>query len=434
MDRSQGSSSKREVAEAVPKEPIVNAAHPTKSEESDSYLSAPSDGGKKRKRVRSKKPKDMPRRPLSAYNLFFKEQRGRLQGEPQARKKSKFGFEELGKKIGALWKQLGPQEKQIYQDQAKVEMGRYQKEMEQYQSNLNKKAGVPDEEESLNFSDGLYVKEQSASPTVAAKSVGGAMQDSGNLSLAEASLHADRSKSTGDSHMPGMGLGGQQLYSMAMQHSIFPQQNSFPLQTAQFARERFSYWQQVGSSESMPDGRNQYPAMALPHLSQTQADLNAASIPLPHPFCSEFTLQSQYLSNIRQGMGGVSQALTNDNPCLHSMQQAGDFGDLGIPTQVPPLPESHQFNSSQHQVDMFQPSPIELPLNMGFSTSIQQPFPPPGPVPFPFDETVGERNREDSSQGGRNDINFDFSIMQQLGQYSNQEGSPPSTSPTSYIS
>ena len=88
------------------------------------------------KKRRAKKPEDMPRRPLSAYNIFFQNQRRMIvSGEssmpftlqtpraPRAtrcRKRlhrkmhGKIGFVDLAKTIGRKWKSLNVEEKEPY--------------------------------------------------------------------------------------------------------------------------------------------------------------------------------------------------------------------------------------------------------------------------------------------------------------------------------
>jgi len=122
----------------------------------------------KKKRMHKKKPADMPRRPLSAYNLFFSEERARIlkeiegtageeeeeeegkkeDGKPQAllrpllpsekkrrphrKTHGKISFQQLAQKVGARWKALSDDQRKKYQDLAKEDMARQKEAMEQY--------------------------------------------------------------------------------------------------------------------------------------------------------------------------------------------------------------------------------------------------------------------------------------------------------------
>ena len=105
----------------------------------------------KEKKIK-KKPKDKPKRPLSAYNIFFKEERNRIlealpEGDPKPenaggrkRKKKphgKIGFESLAKVIGQRWQELTADQVDYYKKKAEADMLRYKSEMEKYVTSNN---------------------------------------------------------------------------------------------------------------------------------------------------------------------------------------------------------------------------------------------------------------------------------------------------------
>ena len=126
------------------------------------------------RRPSRKKPKDKPKRPLSAYNYFFKEEREKilklLEGDKEVendpstddyiseaeleklRKNDKDGthkspkFEELGKLIGTRWKALPPDRLTRYSELASEDTERYRKEMTAYNGRQEAKM----REEALN--------------------------------------------------------------------------------------------------------------------------------------------------------------------------------------------------------------------------------------------------------------------------------------------
>ncbi|CAJ1937622.1 unnamed protein product [Cylindrotheca closterium] len=109
--------------------------------------SSNTDGVQKKKRkprkppaVAWKKPKGMPKRPLSAYNLFFKVQREAIMSarandkSEAALKRSKketvgIGFANLARTIGDKWQSLDDADKSEYMEQAAKEKARYKQEM-----------------------------------------------------------------------------------------------------------------------------------------------------------------------------------------------------------------------------------------------------------------------------------------------------------------
>jgi hypothetical protein len=114
------------------------------------------------KKKRKKRPRGHPSRPLSAYNLFFKDERQRildsLPSNSSSNKESqeevkdprdeitwpgkrrrphgKIGFENLAKEIGARWKTIDDRTKEHYKKLALEDLQRYSREMQEYEGRL----------------------------------------------------------------------------------------------------------------------------------------------------------------------------------------------------------------------------------------------------------------------------------------------------------
>lgn len=116
---------------------------------------------KKEKKRRRKKPKDSPRRPLSAYNLFFKDERKRILLEIPSKEAmkseddkirdsitwpgkkppphGKIGFESLAKTIGARWRKIDKETSKHYKALATKDLHRYAREMKEYDAKQSNK-------------------------------------------------------------------------------------------------------------------------------------------------------------------------------------------------------------------------------------------------------------------------------------------------------
>jgi HMG-box domain len=95
---------------------------------------------------KTKKPKDMPRRPLSAYNIFFRDERARIleHKEMAVKKEGALGsgsslFSSLGKEVAKRWKMLKEKDRVEYTKMAEKEMARYRNEMDEYHIGLASK-------------------------------------------------------------------------------------------------------------------------------------------------------------------------------------------------------------------------------------------------------------------------------------------------------
>jgi hypothetical protein len=78
--------------------------------DADDKIGSQKPAAKVSKKKKWKKPKDKPKRPLSAYNVLRQERGNFLYGDPlDRRKRVKIGFWALAKTLAAKWKQLEPE-------------------------------------------------------------------------------------------------------------------------------------------------------------------------------------------------------------------------------------------------------------------------------------------------------------------------------------
>ena len=87
-----------------------------------------------------------PKRPLSAYNLHFREERKRCIAQASSSSKKKYNFEELGKIIGKGWRSLPVKEKRKLEARADADRERYRTEMIAYRNEKRRRAREEDQD------------------------------------------------------------------------------------------------------------------------------------------------------------------------------------------------------------------------------------------------------------------------------------------------
>ena len=99
------------------------------------------------KRWTWRKPKGKPKRPLSAYNIFFADVRQELLTERTNNRG--IGFRNLAQAVAERWKELDPVLKEPYMQKAKLAMARYKEELslwEETRTGMKKCVVIPDGE------------------------------------------------------------------------------------------------------------------------------------------------------------------------------------------------------------------------------------------------------------------------------------------------
>lgn len=122
-------------------------------------------------RVKRKKPVDMPRRPLSAYNLFFRDQREKILSDIKAGQHAEgeegdegtggaTSFMAMTKAISKMWKELPGEKLKTYTDKALEEKKRYYEEMKEYRARVSAKAKIASDAKLLEQSNASAQAEQ----------------------------------------------------------------------------------------------------------------------------------------------------------------------------------------------------------------------------------------------------------------------------------
>jgi hypothetical protein len=129
----------------VPTTTAKELESPTKAAKaSKATKDVPAAATKKRKRKTGdkKRPSNKPRRPMSAYNYFFRDERpkvlveveesGVITGEASKQQKSAL-FSEVGRRVAAKWRKITKEDLERYQKMADSDMERYRGELKEYQ-------------------------------------------------------------------------------------------------------------------------------------------------------------------------------------------------------------------------------------------------------------------------------------------------------------
>jgi hypothetical protein len=114
---------------------------------------------------RSSRRRGTPKRPLSAYNLFFKALRAKLLQEES--RKGGLGFAELGRQVGAAWQVLTDTDRVHYESLARGETERYRQEMHVYKANQKKLQKERQEKEWKQVTTVTFADEHSENPYAA---------------------------------------------------------------------------------------------------------------------------------------------------------------------------------------------------------------------------------------------------------------------------
>jgi hypothetical protein len=139
----EGDGAQEEKASVVGNNPESDHGQSVAPEDQESELK-PAETKKGSKKRKWRKPKDMPKRPLSAYNLFFAHERKEIIKEGFLETaasdaelvggigKKKMGFAGLARSVAAKWKTIDPVTRKHYEAIAGKEQQRYKMEMKEW--------------------------------------------------------------------------------------------------------------------------------------------------------------------------------------------------------------------------------------------------------------------------------------------------------------
>ena len=153
----------------IPAGSRVSSQKPRSNSSGNSKSSSASSSSK------NKKPKDegVPRKALSAYNIFFQAERVELlkslperqSGKPK-RSHGKIGFADMARVIGGRWKAICPERKAYFDALAAEDKLRHAREMQEYKQKKQAEQELEESKHKAYFSTNIFNSEASYSMTL----------------------------------------------------------------------------------------------------------------------------------------------------------------------------------------------------------------------------------------------------------------------------
>jgi hypothetical protein len=106
-----------------------------------------------KKKKRKQKPHDFPKRPLSAYNIFFREARASIVASEKEKEGegAKIDFQSLARDIASQWKILPGEERERVEELAKQDLRRYREGVQEYEEKMVQKNRQQREQTAANL-------------------------------------------------------------------------------------------------------------------------------------------------------------------------------------------------------------------------------------------------------------------------------------------
>lgn len=265
-------------------------------------------GGNKKKPV---KPKGMPRRPLSAYNVFFREQRDLVLQESKTRAVSEKSslFSGMAKVVADRWSRLSSSDAAKYRQAAKLDAERYQREMAEYQAKVVEK------------------EKTRADPTRRTTTIPGSLDTSGPTEMAPGRLETPAKIREGWDHKAG---GFCKPGQPSLQESPVPPSPALPSQLV------------TAAADGIPPDLTQFLLSLLTHPGGRPAAVGTGTT-------ANVTIQASFLQGQMPGHALLQQRHTLQEHtvgqafaqllCLHFKRLLG-IAEGGVP--APPLAGSLQ--------------------------------------------------------------------------------------------